>query len=592
MTDTKRHPLRAGLLLGLINGVLFGLAFPPFNWWFLALLAPIPLLLAAVRADRPARAALGAALGTAPMWAFHHQYSWAMTEAAFVPLALYLAVYPGLFVWMLARAHGRWPKAPLWLAAPVLWTGLEVVRGEIVWNGYAQYLIAQPLIDRLIAWAAPVVGVYAIGLVVLAEAVVWVPDRLTRDPSRVGLTLGKAPVKGGLYLVISAAAFLSLLIPRGTTPRRDSESALRTAAIQTNVPQDNRTSLTLDQRLRDFRGFCDLTREAAEQQPDLIVWPEAMFPGYALNPSAVAAERAAGLAYPGNIPTTVFHDTLIELQKEIGIPMLVGATAAEGTKIGFSPEGRVSITQDAFYNSAFMIRGGVVEENRYDKVQLMPFGEVMPLISNWDWLERQLLVLGGRGLTFDLEAGENPAVFQVDAEPASRRAGTGTPKTVRIATPICFESTYTRHMRRLVRQGGERRADLFVNMSNDGWFAWYDGGRENLVLQCRWRALELGTPMLRSVNTGVSTAIDADGRLMSALSARQPGVLVADFDARPRELTIYARLGNVAGWTCFGGMLLLTLGTFRNPSLPVRKAFSLSVSLEQKTENKNEPREP
>ncbi len=593
MTDTKRHPLRAGLLLGLIHGVLFGLAFPPFGWWFLALLAPIPLILAAVRADRPARAALGAALGTVPMWAYHHQFTWAMTEAAFVPLSLYLALYPGLFVWMLARVHRRSPRLPLYLAAPVLWTGLEVLRGEVVWDGYAQYLIAHPLIDRMIAWAAPVVGIYGVGLLVNAVVTASIPHRLLQPEGLIYSSRGSsesssvtpgnlspqtssaprrgapqprtiAPVRRILYATACLTALFAFLFPRGTSPTVAHAPALRITAIQTNVSQDNRTSQTIDQRLEDFRDFCNLTREAAEQapKPSLIVWPETMFPGYALNPSAVAAERAASLAYPGNIPTTVFYDAILELQKEIGIPMLVGATAAEGLRIDVAPDGKVNIKQDALYNSAFMVRNGVVEETRYDKMQLMPFGEVMPYISNWDWLERQLLALGGRGLTFDLEAGKNPTVLEIQSDPVA--AATGPPKTVRIATPICFESTYSRHMRRLAQNNGERRADLFINLSNDGWFAWYDAGRDNLVLQCRWRALELGTPMLRAVNTGLSAAIDADGRVISSLPARQPGVLIADFDVQPRRMTIYARFGNGVGWTCFAGMAILACGAVWN----------------------------
>lgn len=561
MLDTKRHPLRAGLLLGLIHGVLFGMAFPPFGFWFLALAATIPLILAAVRADRAGRAALGAGIGTLPIWAFHHQYTWAMTEAAFVPLALYLAIYPGLFVWLLARVHQRWPRLPLWVAAPIIWTGLEVLRGEVVWDGYAQYLIGQVFIDRIIAWSAPIAGAYGTGFLLVMVCASALPDRHARDPSQGGLPLGKAPVRGVLFLIFFFGIFAAFLVPRGASPNHVDGATLRIAAIQTNVPQDNRASQTFHERLTNFRQFCDLTREAAEREPppDLIVWPETMFPGFALNASAVAAERAAGLAYPGNIPTTFFYDSLIELQKEIGIPILVGATSPEGLKIDAAPDGTVSITQDAIYNSAVMIRDGVAEEQRYDKMQLMPFGEVMPYISNWDWLERQLLALGGRGLTFDLEAGKYPTIFEIDSSPERE----GGPESIRIAAPICFESVFARQMRRLANDGGRRRADLFVNMSNDGWFAWYDGGRENLLLQCRWRCLELGTPMLRSVNTGISAAIDADGRVISTLAPRTAGVVVAEFDVRPRGLTIYARTGDVVGWASLAGMLLLAAGTFR-----------------------------
>ncbi|MBL8745435.1 MAG: apolipoprotein N-acyltransferase [Phycisphaerae bacterium] len=555
MVESDRHPWRRGLVLGLCHGVLFGLAFPPFGLWFAGMLAVVPMLVAAARGGG-ARTAVGFGLGTAPMWAFHHQYTWAMTEAAFVPLSLYLAIFPGLFVWMLGSVHRRWPRLPLVVAAPVLWTGLEVLRGEVVWDGYAQYLIGHPFIDRVVAWGAAWIGVYGVGFAVVAAVAGLFPERWTRADAvpRIRTVAVKS------FGVVLA---LSCVVGRGEPVPGAAGEVVRVAAIQTNVPQDNRASRSIDERLRDFREMCDLTRSAAEgeSRPDVIVWPEAMFPGLALNAEAVSIEREAGLAYAGGVRTTVFFDALIALQEEIGIPMLVGGEAVEGLRIGTTAGRGVEVKQDAIYNSAFMVRGGVVEKSRYDKMQLMPFGEVMPYISRWDWLERQLLALGGRGLTFDLEAGKDATIFEVDV--AGRR--------VRIAAPICFEAVFARQMRRLIQSGGVRRAEVFVNMSNDGWFAWYDGGRSNVVLQCRWRSLEFRTPMVRAVNTGISAAIDGEGRLLavgpnsppSGSPSRSAGVLMVEIDARPREMTIYARFGDVVGWGCFAFSIVLIGGSFR-----------------------------
>lgn len=561
MLDSSRHPLLAGLALGLVHALLFGLAFPPADLWVAAVFSVAPLIIAAVRADRPARTSLGVALASMPMWAFHHQYVWAMSEAGIFPLLIYLAAYPAIFVWLLARLHARRPGVPVALAAPILWTALEILRGEIVWDGYAQYLLGQAFISRMVAGAAPYLGVYAVSFIVVLLATNLAPERLFREGAPRSKTLAEAPLATSAGLVLHLALLCTLVLPRAMSTERPSGSAFTVAAVQTNVQQDNRLSRTIDERLADFRLFCDLTRQAADSdpRPDLIVWPETMFPGYALNPSALAAERAAGLAYAGNIPTTVFHDTLVELQKEIGIPLLIGAQAAEGLKIA-PADGRIEIDHDAIYNSAFLIRNGMVEDLRYDKMQLMPFGEVMPYISKWEWLERRLLAIGGRGLTFDLEPGNAAVAFEVERRQAMESPEPGrTPETVRIAAPICFETTYERQMRRLAGPRNEP-IDLFINLSNDGWFAWYDAGRRHVVRQCQWRSLELGIPMLRAVNTGISAAIDARGRVSASLPPRSAGVLSTTFNLDPASRTIIHWPASVVRWGCLLAMVALAAG--------------------------------
>lgn len=538
-----------------MHGLLFGAGFAPFSIWPLEIVSAGPLIFAAARTHRPARTAVGAACGIAPMWAFHHQYTWSMTEAAFVPLAFYLAAFGGLFVWALARVRWRWPSAPLALVAPMLWTAIEMLRGEIVFDGYAQYMIAHPLIDRVVALAAPIVGVYPVGFVVVALAGAMVDSYLKRRSDASASQRRTWP--GIASLAWMAVAFVCCVWPRPHATIGNTGPSVVLAAVQTNIPQDNRASRGIDERRADFNEMGGLTRLAASAAPAMIAWPEAMVPALALNSEAVAIEREARLAYPGGVSTTIFYDGLLALQDEVAIPLLVGGQAVEGLTISAKSDGGIEIDQAALFNSAFMVRAGEVEASRYDKMQLMPFGEVMPYISNWDWLEQRLLAIGGRGLTFDLAPGATARVFELS--PASGA------DPVRIAAPICFESVFARQMRRLVNHDGRRAADIFVNISNDGWFAWYDAGRENLVLQCRWRCLELSTPMLRSVNTGISAAIDHQGFVMrrgptmpsGSAVARSSGVLTAEFDVSARELTIYSRVGDVAAWAVFAAALVL-----------------------------------
>jgi len=552
--DLTKHPFLAALLWGLLFSLLFALAFPPANLWPLAFAAPMPLVWIAARTSRPFRSALGVYLASIPMWAFLHAYIWDISAAGVFPLVLYLSLWPALFVWLTGLVQRRVPRFPVVFVAPLIWTGLEVLRGEVVWHGYPWYVIGHPLIG---AWpidgCTTYLGTYGVSftVVMLATAVLQIPYAVAAH-KRSG---AKQPFRlRGLAPELFAFT-LAVLIAAAPIAGR-SVAALpiaRIAVIQTNVPQDNKIAWTVEQRMRDFARMLALTRQAAATTPppDLIVWPETMFPGYALNETAIAAERAAGLSYRDGRKTTYFHAELLLTQREIGIPMIVGAMASDGLSFSQDDAGGVRFFERARYNSAFLIHNGAVAANRYDKIHLTPFGEVMPYISSWPWLERQLLSLGARGMAFDLSAGTTMQRFEV---PVTGRAGHEA-TTMRIAAPICFEITVSGLCRRLVWENGERRADLLLNLSNDGWLGNSDGSRRAIVQQSRWRAVELATPVVRAVNTGISVAIDQHGRITSSLPPREDGVLIAEVPLLAagrvdHGATPYARWGNVFGWFC------------------------------------------
>jgi apolipoprotein N-acyltransferase len=256
---------------------------------------------------------------------------------------------------------------------------------------------------------------------------------------------------------------------------------------------------------------------------------------------------------PARLSATAFSEELRAQQREIGVPMLVGEEALEGLKIQEDAQGRVTFSQDKRYNSAYLIDRGAPSFSRYDKVHLTPFGEVMPVVSRWDWLEDQLLALAAGGMRFDLDEGTRLTVFEIPAPQRSEG-------TVRVVTPICFESTDPVLCRRLVFDGEMRRADIIANLTNDGWFGESDLARRQHLRAARWRAFELMTPVVRSANTGTSAIIDRSGRVVASLPARTDGVLRAEIDLPTRgAYTVHVRFGEWAGWACLVGTIGLVV---------------------------------
>lgn len=115
-----------------------------------------------------------------------------------------------------------------------------------------------------------------------------------------------------------------------------------------------------------------------------------------------------------------------------------------------------------------------------------------------------------------------------------------------------------------------------INLTNDGWFGWWMPGREHHMLTARWRCLELGVPMVRVANTGISGAFDQRGREISrgvadpatgrAVLGRGSGTAVIEIPTVSGR-TIYTRVGDVGGWGCLaatGGLVVAAVARGRS----------------------------
>jgi apolipoprotein N-acyltransferase len=120
-----------------------------------------------------------------------------------------------------------------------------------------------------------------------------------------------------------------------------------------------------------------------------------------------------------------------------------------------------------------------------------------------------------------------------------------------IAFNICYEDLFGEELTSRVELG----ATILINVSNIAWFGGSHALPQHLQIS-RMRSLELGRPMLRATNTGVTAAIDHRGRVLTQLPIEQEGALDTKSQGM-RGLTPYARFGNRV---CMGLSLLILLG--------------------------------
>ena len=529
-----------------------------------------------------------------------------VTAVGWPILCMYLGLYPALFVYFLNRFRISFENSehesplvrllqriPNVILVPILWTGLEFFRGEIFMDGYPWFLIAHPTIALLpFCQSADLFGTYFLSFIT-ATVAGFLADAIALFVHPRRPWLHEIRLSAVLFLIINIANLAYGFARLNQSPAVDSANArtVTVAAIQTNVPQDNKLSWNNQQQYLDFQELLRLTKLALDQavadgkKIDLIVWPETMAPGVVFTNQAADAVRKFETK-TGYTSTAIagmsglyYDETLAELARRSKTPILVGATVLDGLSIAVEyekdPDGErqawIRWNYEHHYNSAVLYAAdGTRSPTRYDKMRLTPFGEVMPYIHNWPWLQDKLLSIGAGGMKFDLATGKHFTRFSIPLSAADNRT-----HDVIVATPICFESTVASICRKLVipdrtdSTTSAQPSDILINMTNDGWFGGFPGGRLQHLQIGRFRCIENRVPMIRAANTGVSASIASSGRLAqtgpnvpaNAKPAWEAGAMLVTTTLDGRA-TLFQAVGLVFGWAVFALTALLTVLSF------------------------------
>lgn len=174
-------------------------------------------------------------------------------------------------------------------------------------------------------------------------------------------------------------------------------------------------------------------------------------------------------------------------------------------------------TEDAdgrYYNALVQLTGAGGE---YRKRHLVPFGEYVPL-------KRQI------GPVLDLLAVPMSDFSTGGAGQPLLRVG-----KYRVAASVCYEILFPQELR------AGAAADWLINISNDGWFGDSIAPPQHLDI-ARMRARELGRPIARATNTGLTAIIDHRGRVTARAAPFEQTVLRGKLLPQ-RGRTLFARFG-------------------------------------------------
>jgi len=523
---------RSTLGHALVGAILLWAALPPLKLGLLGWIAPVWWVLLIRKKELVGRRPY------ATLWLAGFLFWLAMlhwlrlphpaTSIGWVALSFYFAFYLPLFVG-LSRVAVHQLRLPVVLAAPIVWTGLELAR-EYVLHGMTMACLGHTQYDRItLIQMSDLAGAFGVSFVVM-----FVAASLARM-----IRCDQQP--RAIWPLVPAIAVLAAVLCYGYVrigfERAKGEDEAAIALIQGSIDTQMKTDPGMNDRIH--RQYRELSADAIEQhgQPDLIVWPETMFretlitrEANARMPDVFRHQGRTEQQFQAALEdaSRQSHMEMSAMSGHFGAAMLIGVDNHH-----FGPDGM------KIYNAAAFVRRDGSLAGVYRKNHRVMFGEYVPFAEYLPWIQRLT------PLPVSLNAGTRPASFKVDG--------------LRVGPNICFESVLSRVIRRqvnlLAAEGVE--PDVLVNLTNDGWF--WGSSELDLHLICGvFRAVECRKPFLIAANTGFSAWIDGDGRIVRQGPRRDTGTIFASVSADPRR-SWYLRHGDWPAGICLAACAVFAL---------------------------------
>lgn len=489
--------------LAISSGVLFAWSFPNVAAGWLMFIALLPLFVALARAGGARNAFLLGWLSQTIAWllmvpwvirvmSHYGGLPYVTGVVIFVAMCGYLGMYGGLFALLFHRIAPR-TSFRRWLLVPLAWAAVEYAR-TYLFSGFPWSLIAASIVEYTpLVQFDRVAGPYALGVLILLPStlIAWL---IVASPTGIRRLFAV-----GSVAIITFVWWTTGYVAAKVIARPNTAPVARAALLQPNISQEMRWDN--DNLVRIFRRMTAMTEEATSHGVQVVIWPESTVP----------------LSFA---TTDFYRDAIESVSRAHDVDVILGSVAEDPTQPG------------KLWNAAFLVSGGRTI-GHYDKIQLVPFGEYVPMREMLFFAHKLVHAVG----QFEFGTKDTPLAGRF-----------------RYGLAICYEVVFPQIPRAQVVHG----ANVLVTVTNDAWYDGTSAPRQHLS-QARLRAVENDRYLLRAGTTGISAVVDPTGQIVQELAMGKQGIVYADFQPRT-STTPYVRFGDWFAWVAIG---LVVVGMVR-----------------------------
>ncbi|WP_091979682.1 apolipoprotein N-acyltransferase [Pseudoalteromonas denitrificans] len=407
-------------------------------------------------------------------------------------LCAYLAIYPALAFGLSAKLYHKTvtiennvsAKYYLWIMLFLpIFMLMETLRATML-TGFPWLSLGYALTDSPFNILSPLIGEFGLTVILILL-------------SFSVLIL----IKRKLWQPFALTALLLVSLALSTPYLSDShyiKKEVKVLLVQGNIQQNLKWDP--DQAWPTMQKYLDLTRK--NWDVDLVLWPEAAIPEIETYANSFLTQLDSAASFNNAALITGIVDYQRDTKTVYNNLIVVGKKNTDSTQGHYQ----------------------YLHNNRYTKHKLLPIGEFVPFE---DFLRplAPLFNLAMSSFTPGEAIQKNLIANGLHVLPAN-----------------CFEIVFSDYL----RNNHEKSTDVLLTVSNDAWFGDSHGPHQHMQI-ARMRSQELGLPLLRVTNNGITAVYDPLSHEQISSKQFETNVLKTQFK-KISGTTFYSKNGDTPLW--------------------------------------------